>query len=152
MARALADPVKWASCRHKAGQAETDRVDPAAHIEAVDIGEPLVEWRHRVPEIRLGATDAGMPAADRPVGAFVPLDDRTVLRSRRPLASHLVKAVALAMCFVAPGLYVLSGVEMCAPFAIVVDGLAVGEEWTSILIEWRPPLQGHVVDNKRGKV
>ena len=111
---------------------EPDRIDPAAHVEAVDIGEPLVEWRHRVPEIRLGATDAGMSAADRPVGALVPLDDRTVLRSRRPLAAHLVEAVAMAMRFVAPGLYVLSGVEMCAPLAIVMDCLAVGEEWTAI--------------------
>ena len=61
-----------------------DRVDVGRRAEAGDAGQLLVERRHRVPEVRLGAADAGVAAADRPVGAFVPLDVRAVLR-RRPV-------------------------------------------------------------------
>src|SRR5271166_5139669 len=103
MAHHLADTVDCHCCRYEAGQTETDRVDPAADIEAFDIREPLVERRHRVPEIRLGAADAGMTTADRPIGAFVPPHHWAVLRRRRALAAHLVKAVAVAMRFITPG-------------------------------------------------
>ena len=152
MAHDLADTMHRRRCRREAGQAEPDRVDPAADIEAGDVGEPLIERRHRVPEIRLGATDAGMTTSDRPVGTFVPPHDRTVLRRCRPFASHLVKAVAVAMRLVAPGFHVLPGIEMRAPLAIVVDSLAVGEQRTPVLIERRPSFQGQVVNDKRGDV
>src|SRR5215831_13524090 len=128
MAYDLADPV----CDHRGcdqtGEGEPHRINPPADIETGDFGQALVEWRHRVPKIRLGATDAGMTAADRPIGAFVPLDHRTILRCRRAFAPHLVEAMALAVRFVAPRFHILSGVEMRAPLAIVVDGLAVSEE------------------------
>ena len=127
MAHDFANAMQRRSRRDQTGETKTDRVDPCADIEAGDIREPLVERRHRVPEIRLGAANARVAASDRPVGAFVPAHDRTVLRRRRPFASHFVEAVALAMRLIAPGFYILAGVEMRAPLAIVVDGLAIGE-------------------------
>src|SRR5208337_3367096 len=83
-----------------AGETEAYGADPPADIVAGHIGKASIERRHRVPEIRLGAADAGMTATDRPVGAFVPLHGRTVLRRRRAFAPHLVEAVAVTVPFV----------------------------------------------------
>ena len=107
---------------------EADLVDVEADAEARHAGEVPVEGRHLVPEVRLRAADARVAAADRPVGAPVPADVRAVLEGDRPLAAHLVEAVAGAVPVVAPGLDVLAGVEVRAPLAVVVDRLAVGEE------------------------
>ncbi len=60
--------------------------------EAADVGQPVVERRHRVPEIPLGAADARMPGADRPAGPAVPLEDRAGREGRRALAAHVVEA------------------------------------------------------------
>src|ERR1035437_10607233 len=134
----FANAMQGGRCRHQAGETKPDRIDPLADIEADNIGEPPVERRHRVPEIRLGAANAGMTAADRPVSAFVPAHNRAILRRRRPFAPHLVKAVALTMRLVAPGFDILAGLEMRAPLAIVVDRFAVSKHRTAEVIE-RPP-------------
>ena len=126
-------PIEISPCAAKA--APTPSVAPAAH--PVDSGRTsetgnalrvLIEGRHRVPEVGLGAADARMSAADRPVRPAVPADHRTVLEGHRALAAHLVEAVAGAVRFVAPDLDVLAGVVVGAPLAVVVDRLAVGEK------------------------
>ena len=131
---------------------EPDLVDARADAEAGHARQVLVEGRHLVPEVRLGAADAGVAAADRPVGALVPADVRAVLEGDRALAAHLVEAVAGAVALVAPGLDVLAGVEVRAPLAVVVDRLAVGEQRPAARVERRPALEGQVVDDERGQV
>src|SRR5687767_275254 len=56
-------------------QSGADHVRCALDAEAGDPRESPVEWRHRVPEVALGASDARMPSPDGPVGAVVPLND-----------------------------------------------------------------------------
>src|SRR6516164_10571229 len=152
MTHDLANPVRNHRGGDKTGKAEAHGVDPPTDIEADDIWKPLVERRHRVPEIRLSTADAGVTAADRPIGTFVPLHHRTVLRGRRSFAAHLVEAMALPVRFVAPRFHILPGVKMSAPFAIVVNGLTISEQRASEPVERRPALQGHVIDDKRGKI
>ena len=53
---------------------EADLVDAGGDAEAGHAREVLVEGRHLVPEVGLGAADARVAAADRPVGAAVPAD------------------------------------------------------------------------------
>src|SRR5271166_6118698 len=108
MAHGLDDTVRDHPRRGEAGETEADGVDPPADPETGHIGKASIERRHRVPEIRLGAADAGVPAADRPVRAFVPLHRRAVLRRRRAFATHLVEAVAVTVPFVAPRFDVLA--------------------------------------------
>src|SRR6516162_5503454 len=122
LAHGLADAMGNHGRSRQRGETHAHRIDPRADTEACHIGQPLVERRHGVPEIRLGATDAGMAAADRPISALVPPHHWAVLRRRRSFAAHLVEAMALAVCLVAPGLDILAGIEMRAPLAIVVNG------------------------------
>src|ERR1019366_4061036 len=152
MAHDFCNTVDRCRGRHEAGQTESNRIYPAANIEACDVREPLIERRHRVPEIRFGATDTRMAAANRPVGTLVPAHLRAVLRGRGPLAAHLVEAMALAMRLIAPAFHILPGIEVRSPLTIVVDGLAIGKERTPILIERRPSFQGQVVYDQRGDV
>ena len=125
-------------------------VDPALDAEPADVGQPVVERRHRVPEVRLGAADAGMPGADRPAGAGVPLEDRAGREGRRALASHLIEAPALPGRLVVELLDELAGVEVGAPRALVVDARAVGEEGAPFGIELGQPVEGEVVDHRGG--
>ena len=66
----------------------------AACMTAEDLSHGV---RRSVPERRLRAADAGMSAADRPIGVAVPADARTVVEGRRSFAAHLVEAVAGAV-------------------------------------------------------
>ena len=96
--------------RDTGGRPACRPVDIRVEPEAGEPGQVAVERGHLVPEVGLGAADAGMAAADRPVGALVPADVGAVLVGHRPLAAHLVEAVAGAMSLVAPVLHVLAGV------------------------------------------
>src|SRR5512136_840251 len=122
---------------HADGGPEPHLVDARGDTEPGHALEVRVERRHLVPEVGLRAADAGMAAADRPVGASVPPDVRAVLERDRALAAHLVEAVARAVALVAPRLHVLAGVEVGTPLAVVVDRLAVGEERTVPRVELR---------------
>ena len=112
----------------------------------------LVEGRHPVPEVRLGAADARVAAADRPVGPIVPADGGAVLVGHRPLATHLVETGTGAVGVVAPALHVLPGVEVRPALAVVVDALPVGEERPAEAVQRRPALVGEVVDEQRPDV
>ena len=134
------------------GCVEANLVHVGSDAEPRHASEVLVERRHAIPEIGLGAADARVAAADRPVGAFVPPHVRAVLERHRPLAPHLVEAVAGAMAFVAPRLDVLPGVVVRAALAVVVDRLAVRKEGSAEVVERRPPLEREVVDQQRRQV
>src|SRR6266498_3222516 len=128
---------------------EPDPVDVGLHAEARNSTQVPVEGGHLVPEVRLGAADAGMAAADRPVRFFVPADVGAVLVGDGTLAAHLVEAVAGAVSVVAPVLDVLSGVVMRSPLAVVVDRLSVGKERAAVVIDGRPLLESQIVDDQR---
>ena len=118
-------------------QRRAEQVHPLLDAEPADVGQPVVERRHRVPEVRLGAADAGMPGADRPAGAGVPLEDRAGRERGRPFASDLVEAPPLARRLVVELFDELARVEVGAAGALVVDACAVGEEGPSLGVERR---------------
>src|SRR5208282_4987147 len=142
----LADTMGDRRRAHNRRQTQADPIEVGAHLESGDIGQVPIERSHGVPEVRLRTADTRMTAADGPVGALIPSNFRTVLRRRRPFASHLVQAGAVSMGFIAPSLDILSGVKACPPFAVVVDEFPVGEKRTSVPIQRRPLLHGHVVN------
>src|SRR5512141_410936 len=86
---------RYACCRTDCERG-TDRVRPLLDREAADIRQPSVERRHRVPEMRFGASDARATSANRPARARVPLEDRARRESLRSLASHLIETESLA--------------------------------------------------------
>src|SRR6266540_1219500 len=96
-----------------------DRVGVALLPEAGDVREPAVNRRHRVPEVALGAAEAGMARADRPARPRVPQEDRARRVRRRPLAPDVVQAPPLAGRFVVEPLDELSGVEVRALRALI---------------------------------
>src|SRR5450759_2529685 len=73
----------------------TDIVDALLHRETTHVRESPVEGRHRVPEVRLGAADAGMAGADWPACARIPLEDRTRRVRLRAFAPYRVQAQSL---------------------------------------------------------
>src|SRR5450759_84053 len=77
------------------GERGPDRVDALFDSETSNIREAPVEGRHRVPEVRLGAADAGMAGADRPACARIPLEDRARRERRRTFASYGIEAQSL---------------------------------------------------------
>ena len=68
----------------------SDLVNSGLHPESGYLREMFVERRHAVPEIWLGASDAGVAAADGPAGAVVPSHLRTVVEGRWALVSSEV--------------------------------------------------------------
>src|SRR6266545_7736079 len=86
-----------AGCRTD-GERGTDCVDALLHRESTNIREAPVEGRHRVPEMRLGAADAGMAGADWPARARIPLEDRARRERRRAFAPHGIEAQSPACC------------------------------------------------------
>src|SRR5919108_2073400 len=97
-----------------------DGVGVALHAEASHIGQPAVERRHGVPEVALGAAEAGVAGTNRPAGARVPEKDRAGRIGRRPLAAHVIETPTLAGGFVVEPLHELPGVEIGALGALVV--------------------------------
>ncbi len=129
-------------CRRSDRQRGPQEVDPAFDAEPSDVGQPIVERRHRVPEIGLGAADAGMPGADRPAGPGVPLEDRAGREGGGPLASHLIEAPPLPGRFVVELLDELAGVEVGAAGTLVVNARTVGEQWAPLGVELGQPIEG----------
>src|SRR5688572_16959323 len=94
-----------------------------------------------------------MAGADGPARARVPEEDRAWRKCRRPLAPHLVEAPALPRRFVIEDLDVLAGIEVRAARALIVDPLAVREEWTTFAVHCRqPPERQEVHDRRRDHV
>src|SRR5664279_2278744 len=84
----------------------------------------------------LAAADAGVAAADRPVvlAGVAEADRRTVGISFRPLATQLVKAVALTMTGITEFHGKTPGVEVSATLAVLVDQARVGKLGTAQLV------------------
>src|SRR4029453_16315148 len=131
---------------------EADPIDVRCHAEARNALQVLIKGRHLVPEVGLGAADAGMTTANWPIGAFVPAYARTVLERHRTLTAHLVQAVSVAVAGIAPGLDVLPGIELRPAFAVGVDRLAICEQRAPVAIERRPRLESQVIDDQRRQV
>ena len=138
--------------RNPCGRPDRERgahdVHSALHAEASHVGEPVIERRHRVPEIPLGAADAGVPRSDRPAGAPVPLENRTGREGGRPFAAYVIQAPALSGVLVVEHLHVLACIEVGPPRALVVDALAVGEERAPVRISGRQAVEGEKVGHR----
>src|ERR1039458_6843249 len=129
---------------------QADRVGAPLDRESADVRQAAVEWRHRVPEVRLGAAKAWMSGADRPARPIVPHEDRAGRERRRPLAAHFVQTPPLPRALVVERLHELSGVEVRAPRALVVDALAVCEQRPSLAVDGGKPAEREVVHDGRG--
>src|SRR5450759_2319526 len=94
-------------CRDAGDRADcqrgTDSVDALLHRETTHIREASVEGRHRVPEARLGAADAGMAGADGPARACVPEEDRTRRVRLRAFAPYRVVSPSIPCVLVVAG-------------------------------------------------
>jgi len=131
------------------GQRRADRVGIALHAESRDVREATVERRHRVPEVALRAAEAGMTRADRPARAGIPQEDRTGRERRGPFAAHVIEAPPLARRIVVERLDELTGVEVGAARALVVDARPVGEQRPAVVVELGHAPEGEDVHDRR---
>src|ERR1017187_1466920 len=147
--RHAGDSVQAQSRRHAARQHQAER--PGIHVptESRHRWQPLVEGRLGIPEAMRGASDASVARFYGPTGPIVPTDGWAVIGRFRPLASHLVKTVALAVAQVAPLLYKTPGIVMGAALALVVDNVAVSEQRAVKLIERGHLVERQIVDQDR---
>src|ERR1043165_3421735 len=99
------DGVRGDARRRTERERSAEDVHGALHAEAAHVGEPVVERRHRVPEVPLGAADAGVPRPDRPAGPPVPHEDRAGREGGRSLAPDVIEAPALARVLVVEDLH-----------------------------------------------
>ncbi len=95
-----------------------------------------------VPEIGLGAAQAGMSRLDREAGALVPLGGGAGVVGGRTLAAELVQAPALLRALVIKGFREQALVVERAAIAAVVDALAVEGQRTAQFIEVRDHAKG----------
>ena len=80
-----------------------------------------VKWRHRIPEIRFTAANAGMTGLNRPAGAVIELNAGTVVVAFRAFTSLIFKTAAIDIII----------------RAAAVDGLAICKIGSSQRIERR---------------
>src|ERR1035441_10522024 len=126
--RHAGDSVQAQSRRHAARQHQAERPGIHVHTESRHRWQPLVKGRLGIPKAMRSAGDASVARFYRPTGPIVPAHGRAVISRFRPLASHLVKTVALPVAFVAPLLYKAPRIVVGAALALVVDNVAVSKE------------------------
>ncbi|MPM14565.1 hypothetical protein SDC9_60929 [bioreactor metagenome] len=131
------------------GRGAADLVGVGLDAELLDVGQPVIE-RALIPEPVFRAADAAVPRLDREGHAVVPAHRRAGVVGGRPLAAHLVEAIALARIFVVPVLDELAGVEMRPAIALVVDALAVEHRRAALTVEFRQPVEGQHVGDDAG--
>src|SRR5665647_3149081 len=139
---------------HSGGSADrqrrADRVHAPLDRIAAHIGKASVEGRHRIPEVRLGAADAGMSRADRPIRSRVPLEDRAWREGLGALAPHRIEAPPLARALIVERFDELSRIEVRAARALVVDPVPVREHRPPLVIDIGNPVERQVVHDRRG--
>src|SRR6266511_1064958 len=122
------DGVRRHTGRGAHRERRTDRVGIALDTKAGHVGEPAVERRHRVPEVALGAAEAGVPGADGPAGAGVPEKNRAGRERRGTFATDVVQTPSLARGLVIERFDELAGVEVGAARTLIVNPRAVREQ------------------------
>src|SRR5690242_6958919 len=120
-------------------QGGAERVGVPLHAEAAHVGQAPVEGRHRVPEVAFGAAEAGVAGADGPAGLVVPEEDGARREGLGALATDVVEAPAPPCAIVVEALDELTGVEVGAAVALIVNAGAVGEERAAVVIGDREP-------------
>src|SRR5664280_3897137 len=90
-----------------------------------------------VPESRFGAADAAMPGLDGKAGAAVPLNCCAGVVGRRPLASELQEAPAIACALVVERLGELALVVERPPVATIMNRIAEEDFGPTLFIEIR---------------
>ena len=106
------------------------RRHPAAMVAMFAVGadKRRVETA-RIPEVRLGATQAAVARLDREARAAIPFGRGAGVVGGRPLAAQFEQAPAVARAFIVEGFGELALIVERAAIAAVVDGLAVEGLW-----------------------
>lgn len=79
--------------------------------------------------------------------AIIPACGGTGVIGGRPFAAHFVQAVTFAGSVIIPTLDELSGVEVSAAIAFIMDTLTIKHQWTAHSVDIWQAIKGHHVSN-----
>src|SRR5512147_2253571 len=116
-----ADAMGRETDRGRHGKTRSDLIGRSLDAEARNMRQPLVHREHLVPVVVRRARHTPVSALYRPARPGVVFDRGTIEERLRSFTAHFIQAPAVTVPFITPFAYELSGVEVPAPLAVVMD-------------------------------
>ena len=116
----------------------------STHLRNID--HAAVE-RTAIPETIFRTAQAAVTRLDWKRNAIIPACGGTGVIGGRPFAAHFVQAVTFAGSVIIPTLDELSGVEVGAAIAFIVDSLTIEHQRTAHSVDIWQAIKGHHVSN-----